>query len=158
MAENYSGRVRATYTRGNGDEFLWSWARLKKVVEEGAEASVRYDSRFGGVQEVSGKVEIEENYNGTPVALVVGDRRLDRERVESTSSGRVVGEVEGFEVVLSFEDALHIIDRNSGGYDVDAPSGDEDGPVIVQYWEGSPDSPDFWGAESRFETVEEVEG
>jgi len=101
---------------------------------ENAEATVRYDSSFGGVQEVSGTVEINEKVL-EPDTVTVADRVVDGELVRSEKDGRKLGELVHVEVTVDLETAVEAITKHWGGYDVDNGAEESGDEIYVQYWE-----------------------
>jgi len=107
--------------------------RVRNDVEN-TEATVRYDSSFGGVQEVSGTVQVNEQVL-EPDTVTVASRVVDSGVVRSEKDGRELGELIHVEVTVDLETAVEAITKHWGGYDVDngaEKSGDE---IYVQYWE-----------------------
>lgn len=113
------------------------------IIEEGDELTLRYDSNFGGVQEVSGEAEFDE-FTGK---LSVGDRTIRGKRVHSSS--RDVGELIEVELVMPQGRALDAVTLHTDGHDIDA--GDD--VVIVQSWEGSHKDDSFHGYDDVLEVL-----
>ena len=107
--------------------------RIRDGVEN-TEATVRYDSSFGGVQEVSGTVQINEKVL-EPDTVTVGDRVVDSGVVRSEKDGRKLGELVHVEVTVDLQTAVEAITKHWGGHDVDNGAEESGDEIYVQYWE-----------------------
>lgn len=101
---------------------------------ENTESTVRYDSSFGGMQEVSGTVQINERVL-KPDTVTVGDRVVDSSVVRSEKDGRKLGELVHVEVTVDLETAIEAITKHWGGHDVDNGAENSGDEIYVQYWE-----------------------
>ena len=107
--------------------------RIRDGVEN-TEATVRYDSSFGGVQEVSGTVQINEKVL-EPDTVTVGDRVVDSGVVRSEKDGRKLGGLVHVEVTVDLQTAVEAITKHWGGHDVDNGAEESGDEIYVQYWE-----------------------
>ena len=101
---------------------------------ESTKATVRYDSSFGGVQEVSGTVEVNEKVLA-PDTVTVGDREVDGNVVRSEKDGRKVGKLVHVEVTVDLDTAVEAVTKCWGGHDVDNGAEESGDEIYVQYWE-----------------------
>lgn len=115
--------------QANADQFK----RVRDGVD-GTEATVRYDSNFGGVQEVTGTAEVNENVLA-PDTVTVSGREVGGDVVRSSEDGREVGELLHVEVTVELETAVGAITKHWGGHDVDNGAEESGDEIYVQYWE-----------------------
>ena len=107
--------------------------RIRDGVEN-TEATVRYDSSFGGMQEVSGTVQINEKVL-EPDTVTVGDRVVDSGVVGSEKDGRKLGGLVHVEVTVDLQTAVEAITKHWAGHDVDNGAEESGDKIYVQYWE-----------------------